>query len=176
MENIKSLLSELSKARPVFHSEADFQHALAWQIKLQKPNVKVRLEYPLSIEQELDEDLDILISDNQCNTAIELKYKTSPFFAPLDSEIFHLKGQGAQDQGRYDFLKDISRLERYVSKTPKANGYAIFLSNDSSYWRPPRDKVTVCDEFRLTEGKTILGALSWGKNAGKGTTNREKHQ
>ena len=29
--NIEEILSCLAEKRPVFHSEADFQHALAWQ-------------------------------------------------------------------------------------------------------------------------------------------------
>ena len=40
------LTSALSEYRPIFHSEADFQHALAWQIHETNPSWQVRPEYP----------------------------------------------------------------------------------------------------------------------------------
>lgn len=33
MLELPQLMSLLAKRRPLFHSEADFQHALAWHIK-----------------------------------------------------------------------------------------------------------------------------------------------
>ena len=47
--NLPVVLSDLAVRRPGFHSEADFQHELAWAIQTkyahQKP--ELRLEYPL---------------------------------------------------------------------------------------------------------------------------------
>jgi len=43
--DLASVMYELSVVRPVFHSEADFQHALAWQIHKQNSALKIRLEY-----------------------------------------------------------------------------------------------------------------------------------
>jgi len=171
---INQIMDKISRLRPVFCSEADFQHALAWQLHMENHNFKIRLEYPISPEQAKDEDLDILVFEGKREIAIEVKYKTAPFFAPIDGELFLLKSQGAQDQGRYDFLKDVQRLEKYLSDKPNSIGYAIFLTNDRSYWRPSRNQSTVCDEFRITEGRQISGSLNWGLNAGKGTIkNRE---
>ena len=45
MLDIANLMLGLSKSRPIFHSEADFQHALAWQIHERLPDCQVRLEY-----------------------------------------------------------------------------------------------------------------------------------
>lgn len=39
------VFDDLLKERPVFHSEADFQHALAWSIHRVYPDAKIRLEY-----------------------------------------------------------------------------------------------------------------------------------
>lgn len=39
-----SLLDELASTRPIFHSEADFQHALAMLIARQHPTARLRLE------------------------------------------------------------------------------------------------------------------------------------
>jgi len=41
---LQKVIHLLSKERPLFHSEADFQHALAWAIHKNYPDVEVRLE------------------------------------------------------------------------------------------------------------------------------------
>jgi hypothetical protein len=43
--DIHGLMQRLSKSRPIFHSEADFQFALAWRIKESMPDCEVRLEF-----------------------------------------------------------------------------------------------------------------------------------
>lgn len=42
--DIAAALSALAAQRLVFHSERDFQHALAWQIQLNYPEAQIRLE------------------------------------------------------------------------------------------------------------------------------------
>lgn len=168
MFDLNNVLNVLRTTRPVFHSEADFQHALAWQIHQQYPEYSIRLEYPLSLGQ--SEHLDILAFGNGSSLAIELKYKTKQLFISVDEEIFWLKDQSAQDCGRYDFLLDIERLEQFVSKYPNCVGHAILLTNDSSYWDPPRGALTVDADFRIHDGRLINGILSWGQKASKGTT------
>lgn len=42
--DIARWLRALRQSRPVFHSEADFQQALAWAIHVSDPSVRVRLE------------------------------------------------------------------------------------------------------------------------------------
>ena len=37
MLDIHQIMADLAKRRPVFHSEADFQHALAWLIHETRP-------------------------------------------------------------------------------------------------------------------------------------------
>ncbi len=43
------VLNTLATQRRVFHSEADFQHALAWEIHRRLPHAAIRLEYPISV-------------------------------------------------------------------------------------------------------------------------------
>lgn len=45
MIDLPPVMSALAKDRPVFHSEADFQHALAWEIHRRWPETSVRLEF-----------------------------------------------------------------------------------------------------------------------------------
>lgn len=50
-------------------------------------------------------------------------------------------------------------------------GYALALTNDSSYWRPPTvPRATIDAAFRLHEGATLSGQLGWAPHAGAGTT------
>lgn len=166
--NMHELLELLSERRPVFHSEADFQHALAWEFQLYSRTAEVRLEQQISTEGGRVH-LDLLIKDGSRHVAIELKYKSKKASVPWKDEDFHLKGHGAQDLGRYDFLKDIGRIERYVETRPGSEGYAVLLTNDSTYWQESRKVGAIDASFRLHEGRAISGDLAWGKAASKGT-------
>ena len=42
--DLEELLRRLATRRPVFHSERDFQVALAWEVKLADPEIDVYLE------------------------------------------------------------------------------------------------------------------------------------
>lgn len=41
---LSDLMRRLALRRPVFHSEADFQHDFAWEAHSMDPNLRVRLE------------------------------------------------------------------------------------------------------------------------------------
>jgi len=162
------LLAGLATKRPVFHSEADFQHALAWELHLMDPNINVRLEYrPPWIDRR--QYVDIWVIQDDTETAIELKYKTKKMDISIAGEQFALQNQAAQDIGRYDFVKDIERLERVVAARRQVVGYAIILTNDSTYWSHPRRSDSVDSDFRIQEGRTLSGHLAWGAGASEGT-------
>lgn len=113
--------------------------------------------------------LDIWAACKDTILAIELKYKTRGFHVEVGGEAFRLLDQSAQDLARYDFLKDIHRLERIVSSMNDVVGYAIFLTNDSAYWKSPRNRGTVDADFRIHQGRVLNGNLRWGSGASKGT-------
>ncbi len=46
LDILHKLMADLAAHRPIFHSEADFQHALAWQIHEAMPDCEIRLEWP----------------------------------------------------------------------------------------------------------------------------------
>lgn len=169
-EQIKKILSELAKERTVFYSEADFQHALAWKIHKKNSEIKVRLEKIETIDKK-NNYIDIMLELKKEKLAIELKYKTKDVgLIKHNEEEFTLKNQGAQDCGRYDFLKDIVRLEK-LNLEKRIPGYAIFLTNDSYYWNTPKSsKQHIDKEFHLYEKKILKGIMSWSKDAGIGTT------
>ena len=160
MFNMEDVLNKLSKKRPVFHSEADFQHSLAWEIHEMHPDLNIRLEKREEINGE-DLHLDIFIFRDGEVCALELKYKTKRLKVTISNEDYDLKDQGAQDLGRYDFCKDIEKLEKVLEKYPGGTGFAIFLTNDDLYWRMPPNPNTADEDFRIHEGRTIKGTLKW---------------
>jgi hypothetical protein len=165
---VESVINELRKSRPIFHSEADFQHALAWEIHSHFPSALVRLEiHPGRIGPR--EYLDIWVQHENITYAIELKYKTRKLDAIYNGEEFRLLNQGAQDIGRYDFIKDITRLERFVAGHPKTVGYAMMLTNDDGYWRTSRNLTTADASFRIHDTRIINGELKWSEATGQGT-------
>lgn len=149
---------------PIFLSEAEFQHELA--LRVRKITPKVRLEFsPFQAERM---SLDVWLQD--MGIAIELKWGTQKLKVKRDDGDFVLADQGAQPLLRYDFVKDVSRLERVIYKYPPADtGFAVLLTNDSSYWEPPRKKDTIDADFRIHEGAVIGGARKWSPDAAKGT-------
>tara|TARA_B100000953_G_C17759589_1_gene338497 strand:- start:4 stop:564 length:561 start_codon:yes stop_codon:yes gene_type:complete len=152
--------------------EADFQFALAWEIQKKFPDWSIRFEKkPPNLKDRIFVDLWIE-GDETC--AIELKYKTRRFDIDVKGESFNLLNQGAQDLGRYDFLKDVERLENIVSAHDNVKGYAIILTNDSSYWKSTATE-TIDTKFRIHDGRVLNGELAWRPEASSGTMRgREK--
>lgn len=173
--DLAAVMTALAHKRPIFGSEADFQLALAWEIQLAYPSALVRLEYrPVYLDRR--GYLDVWVTDVGWSAAIELKYFTRALDMIVAGERFELLNQGAQDISRYDFVRDVARVESAAQVRPGVAGYALALTNDSSDWRPPTTpRETIDAAFRLHEGVLLAGTLGWGSVAGRGTTRgREK--
>ncbi|WP_202078858.1 hypothetical protein [Caldalkalibacillus salinus] len=167
--DLSIVLKSLTTKRPIFHSEADFQHSLAWEIREHYPDSKIRLETKI-YGANTKVYLDILVYYKGLKYAIELKYKTRTYTGIIDGEEFYLNNQGAQDIGRYDVLKDLQRLEQMVQSGVVDEGLLLFLTNDASYYsRPEGMRQTVDQNYRIYEGKSVRGQLSWSEHAGAGT-------
>ena len=166
--DIASVLAEFACKRPVFHSEADFQHALAWEIHARCPTCSMRLELkPPRLASRMH--IDIWAADRESILALELKYKTRGLRTTVEGEPFDLTNQSAQDCGRYDFLKDVQRLEGVVSQLDGITAYALLLTNDSAYWTSPSSNATCDASFRLHENRTASGELRWEARTSPGT-------
>ncbi|MFO8133313.1 MAG: hypothetical protein R6U10_05210 [Thermoplasmatota archaeon] len=171
--DVKNILD--NELHRIFHSEADFQHALSWELHKQyceDTDRQIRLERPKLIPVNINSKnrkeinaknqkeriyIDILIRGNHEIIPIELKYKT----AKLKIDEFDLKEHSSHDTSRYDYVKDIERIEKVLSGQ-NGYGFAIFLTNDSRYWKKPGQGRTPQDEqFRIHEGQTLQGKLKW---------------
>lgn len=188
MLDIHALMRGLAEKRPVFHSEADFQFALAWHIR-EKTNEAVRLEWMFTEKQPHKEPaksgrrkrrryLDLWLP--KAGVAVELKYKTRRFeYKPdpahhidLLGESFSLRDHSAQDHGRYDFLKDIARLEYLVDDGVARCGIGILLTNDWLY-RDRKPPEAIDADFSLHDGRHFPGeptTMRWAENAATRTT------
>lgn len=164
---VDEALVELARTRPLFHSEADFQHALAWMIRERLADWSVRLEYPIPWDGPRAY-ADIWLRGPSGSVAIELKYWKRSLIAQIGDEPYALRNQAAQDISRYDFARDLQRLERIVASGLTHEGHIIALTNDQGYWRVGRQG-TVDAAFRLHEGRELRGVLSWAPNTGAGT-------
>ncbi|MDD4624383.1 MAG: hypothetical protein PHX40_03330 [Bacilli bacterium] len=174
MLDIDKILNNLSISRKILSSEADFQFALAWEIQKEYPDVEIRMEYcPYEIDKNMH--IDILVIKDGLWIPIELKYKTKGGEIEVSDEKYYLKNHGAQDLGRYDFLKDVARIEHLKSNAIKfKEGYAIFLTNDNSYLSKASNEA-MYKNFSLENGIIKNGLLSWNERTSKGTIKgREK--
>lgn len=160
LKELHSVLTRLAKKRPVFHSEADFQHALAWQLQQENTDASIRLEKQVT-DNGPRAYLDLLFRSRSKEVAIELKYKSRALQVSHDRENFSLQNHSAQNFGRYDFVKDVQRLEQYVRSHRQSQGYAILLTNDPGYWQKPRKGHPEDLVFRIHEGQILKGSLGW---------------
>lgn len=164
-------LTALSKHRPVFHSEADFQLALAREVQAADESLNVYLETRPAPGVHLDMEFERLGH----STAIELKYLTRAWDSQVGNQRYDLKNHSAHDLRRYDVVKDITRAESFVQSRANANGAVVVLSNDPVYWRAS-DNVTASDAaFRIGEGAVLGGTRAWGKIPA-GTARQTAHE
>ena len=168
MLDIDALMERLKDWRPVFHSEADFQHALAWCIHEQPSGLGVRLEYkPVPQVPEEPMYVDLWVPD--IRVAVELKYRTRKLCVRVGEESFSLRNHAAVPQGRYDFLKDVQRLESLSAAGSCGYGFAILLTNDPLYWKPGRKSDPVDGAFHIFDGRWISGDMAWSERASSRT-------
>lgn len=155
------VMNRLRTSRPVFHSEADFQHAFGQVVHDLDPGLGVRLE----VRQQGSEHLDLLCFGPAGRTAVEFKYVTAAWDGPdpRSGESFQLRAHAAHDLARRNFIFDVARLERFCSAATGTDGLALLLTNAPSLWAPPSSaRITRDREFRIHEGRTLTGTLRWG--------------
>jgi len=174
--NFGNIIRNLAEQRPVFHSEADFQHSLAWELHKQYPGSSIRLEKASEKAQGISREeynkreyIDIQINIAGQIYFFELKYKTRKSQITDRNEKYNLSEQSALPLGRYDFIKDITRLERFTRNKTDSIGFAIFLTNDEKYWEPQITNNTIDSEFRIHESRELKKELKWNAKASKGT-------
>ncbi len=171
IEWLRKVMSRLRHEHPVFHSEADFKEQLHSQLSTE--GLDAHIEHPFN-PHKIDKSsvrrkpsgarnaLDIWLPDK--GVAIELKYPKKALKGTWKNEKFALSEGGAADQARYDFLKDIERLEN-LNLPGYRVGFAVLLTNESLLWRKrPSRNETFDEQFRIHDEERvspIKGCLQW---------------
>lgn len=158
--DLEDIIKNFIDTNNQFCSEKDFQFSLAWEIKSKLENTEIILECPYKGKNGKTIYIDICVTHNGKKHFIELKYKTKKETINRYNVEIDLTNQLAQDLGHYSFCKDIERLES-VNQDYLGSHYAIFLTNDSSYWTIPNRKQTLDCNFRIHLGKTLEKMLDW---------------
>ncbi len=173
-ETLSDIIVGFAKKK-IFSKEVQFQFDLAWEIRRKYPDYDVVLEY-LWEEEKWYIDIVIFSDAEEKCVPIELKYKTT------DREIKYTIGnetsitynQGAPDNGSYDYIKDIYRIEKlgktlnYKGKKYSVDcGYAIILTNDWHYYEKlpskgenSKYKYYYWEKFSLAQDQ-ISGYIYW---------------
>lgn len=166
--DIELVMNKLKEKRKIFVSESDFKFEIAWIIKEEYPNAKIRLEYCPSFD--LSMHIDILVIIDSKWIPIELKYKTKGCIKNIGNEIFYLKNHSAKDVNCYHYLKDIQRIEKIRDNVPEFyEGYTIFITNELSYTKKPSKKDCVYKQFSLEDSAIKTGTMNWSEKASNGT-------
>lgn len=175
-EDIKEFLDkELEEKARVFLNEWDFQMNLYLFLTHIK-GYKVHLEYvvPLKFFVEKNKkkypfankeniNIDIVIEKEGLFYLIELKYKTQR--ATIKFERFgeincvSLKDQSRIPMSKYDFWKDVARLEFLKESFEKVKGgLCIFLTNNETYTKGDKG---ISEEFTMKKGEPHSGELKF---------------
>ena len=180
-EDIRNFLKQ---QKELLFNEFDFQMQLAIYLRNTKKYDDVESEYyiptkNIDLLKDYDWDsnmrIDLVVRKGKEYLPIELKYVTKKVIR--DYERFGmqirnmeiLKNQAAQDIRRYDFWKDVRRVELVKNIFPAVkNGLAVFLTNDPSYTKDPQIN-SACYPFSMS-GNTDIGGgiMDWNGNTATG--------
>lgn len=175
-KNLTAAMASLAMRRPVFHSEADFQHELAMEVS--RTGFSVRLETPHTLNLNgagIPVELDLLFLNPQTKhkIALEIKYVKSGVTVVHDGENFDLKNTWGTNLPRFDCLADFQRVGKLKASGAVDFAFTIFLTNSASAWVDNVGNSTImARQFSIHEGRLINpGAfLNWvPANPGRGS-------
>ena len=165
----------LEQNNELLFNERDLQMHLAIWLKGIGKYDDVDVEYYVPFEEfggkyiwESELRLDIVVKKGEEYIPIELKYKTKKvekkltrFNEELKREYIVVKDQAAQDLGKYDFWKDVRRIELVRNRFNRVkNGLAVFVTNDKSYLKPSRENSN-CKAFDMSSEGSLSKNKSW---------------
>lgn len=163
MFSIHEELERLSQKYRFFASKEAFKQSLKFQLQ-----EKFRVEENKRFHDYL---IDLWVEEPESGRqyAICLMNKLARVTIKQNGQTIELKHHGAQDQGRYDFLAQVEKLERITMGRRNVYGIVVLLTNDHLYWTEPMRPNTVDCEFRIHENRIITGELKWQERASAGT-------
>ena len=179
----------LKQQKELLFNEFDFQMQLAIYLRNTGKYDDVESEYFMPTKNtdllkgydwDSNMRIDIVVRKGKEYLPIELKYVTKKVIRDYerfgkeikDMEI--LKNHGAQDIRRYDFWKDVRRIELVKNIFPTVkNGLSVFLTNDPSYAKDPKPD-SACYPFSMSGNEKIGGGILNWKNETATSKNRKE--
>jgi hypothetical protein len=163
MFSIKQEMKKLAQKHPFFSSKEAFKNSFKHQLQ-EKFRVIENKDFHGCV-------VDLWVEDpnSEQQHAIYLMNKLAGLTIKQENQFIELKHHGAEDCGRYDFLKQVEKLEKITMVRDNINGIAILLTNDHLYWNPPTQSHTVDSYFRIHENRVLTGELKWLEHASAGT-------
>ena len=164
--DIRLVLAALAAKRPMFHSEKDFQLHLAWELK--SLGSEVCLEYhPARLDG--NTVIDIFVERPE-RVAFALRYRMRPFRYEIKGQRYALKANVATYFARYDFWRDVERIETVVGHGTASRGCVLFLTNAPQYLSISKRKDANDAAFRMHEGRAVsAGSLKWSPGTAAGS-------
>lgn len=163
--DLHQVLASLSVRRPIFHSEADFQHELALELAGSGYAVRLEVRRHVTIKQrKVPFEIDLLVETNGVWTAIELKYVKQELAVTINNEHFDLADCWQTNLSRFDCLDDLRRVERLVAAGHANHGYIVFLTNEPGAWHEDAGNSGIWGRnFSIHEGRLLQRgvALDW---------------
>ena len=176
--NFQMVMSQLSARRSVFHSEADFQFALAWEIKGLYPTAAIYFEKPFTVplgSQLAKVELDLFVVIGSTRIAIEMKYPKARWGGTVNGEEFNLSPTGQADRQLRLFAEDLRRVEALVTQGLADEGHAVLLTNNAKMWQVAPSTNNQYHDFTLPDGRKLPTQLVWASNpASQYTVNLNK--
>ena len=170
----KDIRNFLKQQKELLFNEFDFQMQLAIYLRNTGKYDDVEAEYFMptkntDILKGYDWDsnmrIDLVVRKGKEYLPVELKYVTKKVIRDYERFGMEVKGmeilknQAAQDIRRYDFWKDVRRIELVKNIFPTVkNGLAVFLTNDSSYTKNPKED-SACYPFSMSGNNNIGGGI-----------------
>ena len=179
------LLQFIRQNKRMFFNERDLQMYLALKLEKTGDFDEVFMEYhlPKGFNEVFDLgykawqtetpsiDIVLKIKGEEKYIAIELKNKLKAIsgectrFGQTSQKKELVKNQSAQNIGRYQFWKDVKRLELLKDSYENAiGGIALFLTNDENYLNTTEG--ADYEDFGMSETIKKKGVLDWGEFKG----------
>lgn len=166
-QNLTAAMASLAERRPVFHSEADFQHELAMEISRTGFGVRLEIPYEVNLNNEhitVELDLLLLNARTEHKTAVEIKYVKSAVTVEHNEESFNLKKTWGTNLPRFDCLADFQRVGQLKAAGIVDFAFAIFLTNSASAWTDNvGESEIMARQFSIHEGRQMYAGalLNW---------------
>lgn len=151
------VMAHLAKQRAIFHDEYHFRAWLARSIQQKLADSELpELEFT-GFYSEKGNKLDMQFSYGGKQVAVETKFKKGPLAKgrpfPYESDWYFAPKSGTPDDiSRYEFLRDIMRLESKALSDDNTIGCCLLLTNSQGMWKPAIKNDANDIQFRIDHG------------------------